>query len=486
MRCQRVLTLITGFIECICFAGVIFGWASLVFVLMEEKYFQNLCPDTRNQTSNATADCSSQDEQFSIVFTVAAFANSFICLPCGYIFDRLGTAVTRSIAILLYTMGTLFIALSTADTAVLLYPAMSLLAIGGLLLLLTNMQVGNLFGSQRSTIITFYNGAFDSSSVIFLIVKVLYQNGISLRIQFLFISSCSVCHILRTIFLMPKTHIPFPLPEKYSYGLNCAKHDQSEQPPAPSSDREEEQHTKDHFTDHSVNSVIKHEKHADVSFMSCVLSSLFIWHLVWLSLMQLRHFMFIGTLNPVITRLSGGNPDIVSKYTNVFAVSQFFGVLCAPWNGLIMDRHKGKQKDTDRLDDIHSSILSLSLTTVLGVLFSVCASIPTLPALYPTFIFQVINRSFLYGGNAAFLSIVFPPRYFGKLYGLVMALSALISTLQYAAFHILRTHLGGDPFYVNISLLILMLLTFAHPINVFRICRKEKKAGETAEGQSTL
>ncbi|XP_075073315.1 equilibrative nucleobase transporter 1-like isoform X3 [Mixophyes fleayi] len=439
MRCQRVLTLITGFIECICFAGVIFGWASLVFVLMEEKYFQNLCPDTRNQTSNATAalffvDCSSQDEQFSIVFTVAAFANSFICLPCGYIFDRLGTAVTRSIAILLYTMGTLFIALSTADTAVLLYPAMSLLAIGGLLLLLTNMQVGNLFGSQRSTIITFYNGAFDSSSVIFLIVKVLYQNGISLRIQFLFISSCSVCHILRTIFLMPKTHIPFPLPEKYSYGLNCAKHDQSEQPPAPSSDREEEQHTKDHFTDHSVNSVIKH----------------------------------------------------VSKYTNVFAVSQFFGVLCAPWNGLIMDRHKGKQKDTDRLDDIHSSILSLSLTTVLGVLFSVCASIPTLPALYPTFIFQVINRSFLYGGNAAFLSIVFPPRYFGKLYGLVMALSALISTLQYAAFHILRTHLGGDPFYVNISLLILMLLTFAHPINVFRICRKEKKAGETAEGQSTL
>lgn len=34
------------------------------------------------------------------------------------------------------------------------------------------LQVGNLFGKHRSTIITLYNGAFDSSSAIFLIIKV--------------------------------------------------------------------------------------------------------------------------------------------------------------------------------------------------------------------------------------------------------------------------------------------------------------------------
>lgn len=32
----------------------------------------------------------------------------------------------------------------------------------------------------------------------------------------------------------------------------------------------------------------------------------------------------------------------VSQYINAFAVTQLCGVLCAPWNGLIMDRHKGK------------------------------------------------------------------------------------------------------------------------------------------------
>lgn len=33
-------------------------------------------------------------------------------------------------------------------------------------------QIGNLFGQHRSTIITLYNGAFDSSSAVFLIIKV--------------------------------------------------------------------------------------------------------------------------------------------------------------------------------------------------------------------------------------------------------------------------------------------------------------------------
>lgn len=34
------------------------------------------------------------------------------------------------------------------------------------------LKVGNLFGSHRSTIITLYNGAFDSSSALFFVIKV--------------------------------------------------------------------------------------------------------------------------------------------------------------------------------------------------------------------------------------------------------------------------------------------------------------------------
>ena len=38
-------------------------------------------------------------------------------------------------------------------------------------------------------------------------------------------------------------------------------------------------------------------------------------------------------------------PSAVSTYTNAFAVTQFFGVLCAPWNGLLMDRLKHKYQE---------------------------------------------------------------------------------------------------------------------------------------------
>lgn len=115
------------------------------------------------------------------------------------------------------------------------------------------------------------------------------------------------------------------------------------------------------------------------SFRSCVLSRFFLLHLLWLSIMQLRHYLFIGTLNPMLNRLADNDPDLgnkasspqfsllidlpdsadhhhptqtssffffltisVSQYTNAFAMTQLCGVLCAPWNGLIMDRHKGK------------------------------------------------------------------------------------------------------------------------------------------------
>ncbi|XP_077349314.1 equilibrative nucleobase transporter 1 isoform X1 [Lithobates pipiens] len=489
MNCKFVLTLLTGLVECICFAGLPFGWASLVFVLKKEQYFEDLCYNATNHTTNSTDSCIPQDEQFSLIFTVTVFLNSLLTLPSGYVFDHFGTMVARFICILFYTLATLFIALSTAETAVLLFLALPLLALGGMTFILTNMQVGNLFGAQRSTIITLYNGAFDSSSVIFLIVKVLYQDGISLRTTFLFLTCCSVIHILRTLFLLPKGHIPYPPPAGYNYGLNCGKDIpkkiESINTIVSPNEGEKYQDAKDLQEETCINSLIKHDEQQEISFRSCAFSSLFGWHLVWLSLMQLRHYMFIGTLNPTITHLSGGDLHIVSKYTNVFAVTQCCGILCAPWNGLIIDRHKRKNKDTGKLDDLHSTILSLTLTTIQCILFSLCASIPFIAALYPTFILQVLNRSFLYGGNAAFISIAFPAKYFGKLFGLMMSLSAVIALFQYPAFYIIQTHLHGDPLYVNIFFAILMLVTFAHPINVFRVCKKDRKAGNTADSHDS-
>lgn len=45
------LTLVSGLVECLCFAGAVFGWASLTFVLKSDGYFSYLCV---NRTVNGT------------------------------------------------------------------------------------------------------------------------------------------------------------------------------------------------------------------------------------------------------------------------------------------------------------------------------------------------------------------------------------------------------------------------------------------------
>ncbi|XP_070583445.1 equilibrative nucleobase transporter 1 isoform X2 [Erythrolamprus reginae] len=499
-RAKRLATLITGLVECMCFAGVIFGWTSLVFVLKDLSYFKNLCQSAPNATINQTQDCTAQDGQFSLIFTIGSFMNNFMTFPTGYIFDRFGTTAARLLAVSSYTIGSLLIAFSSAATAIMLYPAMTFISVGGILLILTNMQVGNLFGKHRSTIITLYNGAFDSSSAIFLIIKLLYEAGLSLGAMFFFISACSVWHLVRTFFLMPRYHIPYPLPPGYTYGLNCPGMSRSyrtyEEQGSPkiivadevqdSNNQHDESALKKELS--AINDKGDAETGADAkpppvkSFWKCVFSMLFFWHLIWLSVMQLRHYLFIGTLNPMLRNLANDDNNLVSSYTNAFAFTQLCGIFCAPWNGLILDRHKrGKKKGEgysgvpDPVADLRSCILSLAITVVQCLAFSICASIPVLPVQYATFILQVLSRSFLYGGNAAFLAIAFPLQHFGKLYGLVMGLSAVVSLLQYACFTLIKGPLKGDSFYVNIAFVVLILLAFVNPFTVWRECKRREK-----------
>lgn len=505
---KRLATLISGLLECMCFAGVIFGWASLVYVLKDLGYFKDLCIFSGNQTTNVT-DCSAQDEQFSLIFTIGSFMNNFMTFPTGYIFDRFGTTVARLLAISSYTTGTLLIAFSTAATALMLFPALSLLSVGGILLILTNMQVGNLFGKHRSTVITLYNGAFDSSSAVFLVIKLLYERGLLLSDMFLFLSACSAWHLFRTFFLMPRSHIPYPLPSGYTYGVSCRTRSSSyrtyEEKRRPEDLGEDEMQDADSAlkeANDTIQSVAGKgdpgtaqsiKEPAVVSFWSCVFSRLFFWHLMWLSVMQLRHYLFIGTLNPMLEQLANKDAEHVSSYTNAFAYTQLWGVVCAPWNGLILDRHKrGRKKGTsqgvsDSLADLQSCVLSLTITVLQCIAFSICASIPVLPVQYATFILQVLSRSFLYGGNAAFLAIAFPLEHFGKLYGLVMGLSAVVSLLQYPCFALIKGPLKGDAFYVNIGFVVLMLLAFVNPLTVWLECkRRQKKQATTLSTESTI
>ncbi|NWH41520.1 S43A3 protein, partial [Chloropsis hardwickii] len=282
--------------------------------------------------------------------------------------------------------------------------------------------------------------------------QLLYEHGLSLRAMFLFLAACSAWHLLRTLFLMPRSRIPYPLPPDYDYGYGGLP-----QPPGEAGPEETPLEPPKARGAGSGNLLAGGGDVPATPFRACACSWLFAWHVAWLSVMQLRHYLFIGTLNPQLEHLARGDHALVSTYTNAFAFTQLCGVLCAPWNGLILDRHKrGKGPRPEGewvlagLADLRSAVLSLAVTVAQCLLFSVLAAVPVLPVQFGTFALQVISRSFLYGGNAAFLAIAFPPQHFGKLYGLAMALSALVALLQYPCVALVQGPLQGDPFYVSV------------------------------------
>uniref|UniRef100_A0AAY5L1I1 Solute carrier family 43 member 3a n=1 Tax=Esox lucius TaxID=8010 RepID=A0AAY5L1I1_ESOLU len=468
-RLRHSLTLASGLVENLCFSGIAYGWVSLVFVLKTDGYFSDLCNITVNSTKS---DCSGQDEQFSMVFTVASFCMNVVRFPLGYVFDRYGTLATRILAIGICCLSpflSLFPSHTHTEHSALLFPAFQ--CGGQLSLSLHLLQVGNLFDRHRSTVIAVYAGAFDSSAAVLLIVKVLYERGVSLHASFLVLANCSFIHVFRTLFLMPKTHIPYRLPDAYTYGAKYMNSTESNE----AEDTMFQGRTGPSRPDHTEPGETPGQPTwLSASFRSCVLSWFFLWHLVWVIVMQFCHFLFIATVNPVLNQLANRDQTLVSHYTNAFAFTQLCGVLCAPWNGLILDRHKGKPLapgETNREADLRSSSLSLFLTSLQCLLFYVCFSTPLLPLQYLTFTLQVLNSAFIYGGHQAFLTIAFPSCHFGKLSGLMTSLSALVLLLQFPVLRLIKGLLRGDPFHANVCLTVLTLLTFIHPLHVYLHCR---------------
>ncbi|KAB1272636.1 Solute carrier family 43 member 3 [Camelus dromedarius] len=296
----RVATLLTGLLECLGFAGVLFGWASLVFVFRQNITLRSYCkgPGRAVLPHLHPGILHEQLHDISHRLHLRPFQDH----------------LARLIAIFLYTSATLTIAFTSADSAPLLFLAMPMLTVGGILFLITNLQIGNLFGKHRSTIITLYNGAFDSSSSVFLIIKsLLIDLGLGWR-GFCFHSLCS------------------------EDGPREAEESNTES-------RRLELKSKE-FVSPKEGPGKQREPH---SFWSYVFSQRFAWHLMWLSVIQLWHYLFIGTLNSLLTNLASGDRVLVSTYTNAFAITQFFGVLCAPWNGLLMDRLKQKYQEEARM-----------------------------------------------------------------------------------------------------------------------------------------
>lgn len=68
----------------------------------------------------------------------------------------------------------------------LILPALLMLGLAGFLILLTDLQVSNLFGSRRYTVMSVFVGAYFSGGIVIFFMKVIVQYDVMNNMQFLY------------------------------------------------------------------------------------------------------------------------------------------------------------------------------------------------------------------------------------------------------------------------------------------------------------
>ena len=433
---KNIISIATAVIEGIFFTGIIFGWPSLSYVLKEEGYFGD---STR----------AIQDQNLILVAIVSFALMSIAVLPSGYILDKCGTWVTRTIAVVMYATASLMVINSSPEVSWILYPAMICFAASGQIFLMTNVQVGNFFSPIRATIINFLSGAFDTSAFVFLIMKFAYDYGFSLKTIFIITLLCSIFPLIRTFLLLPKSYVPYPLPKDFTYGIkNCFPSNKNT---------------------NIVQQSSSYESIDQRTLTSCVCSMEFWLTVAQNTILSFRYCFFTCTFNVWMQPLVS-NEDEYSTYVNWYGTIQLFGILLCPLNGLITDAFLKKflNNYSNTVAERKAVSMSLLATSTLGIIFSILVCIPNAPIQYASFVLLCAFRGFVYGSWSSSISILFPMEHFGKLFGISRLLFGVIELLQIPISHYILNNWNGDFLTVNICLVFVTAMTIINPILLFR------------------
>ncbi|XP_074642917.1 equilibrative nucleobase transporter 1-like [Tubulanus polymorphus] len=395
--------------------------------------------------------CRLQRDEIHIVYVVAISIMCILSLFGGIFYDLFGTMRTRIIVMVLFTVSTLLVAFTAPHQPWLLYVSMSLLSFAGLLLLMTNVQVANLFGSKRYTVMAFYVGTFDTSRLILFLIEKTTEVGINAQLSFMFITVCIIPFLIGTIALLPNRQIPWPLPEHYGKDKRRSSYQDIRQDSFQKGDRGGSQKRRKQLP-------------PKISFKQAALSSIYFTHVIWYSLLSLRMNYYEDHLTENVKNLT--QQHNVDKYLRLYQYFQFMGVAIAPLVGLIMDRQTHNLKGRTKMkQNICNATIVHILVVIVTVVQMVLLLYPSANVLLPAFAFQCISRSMLYATNVTTLNLLFPQMYFGRLFGICLFASAsIVRPIQILLEYITIEQLNKDPLWIHVTLLVLTLLSAVYAV----------------------
>uniref|UniRef100_A0A8C3AHW1 Solute carrier family 43 member 1b n=1 Tax=Cyclopterus lumpus TaxID=8103 RepID=A0A8C3AHW1_CYCLU len=444
---------ITAIIENLLFSAVLLGWGSLLIMLKNEGFYSYLCIENVSVNANVTAledsvwrSCVEQEEVLNLGFTIGSFLLSAATLPLGILMDRYGPRPLRLIGSSCFAASCAMIAVAAYDPEVLsglIFLAVSFNGFGGICLTFTSLTLPNMFGNVRSTILSLMIGSYASSAVTFPGVKLIYDLGVSFRV-IMWVWSGMACTVfinfLYTRYLSPSS--------------------------------------------------------GAVPLCHSVCSPIFLWSLITMAMTQLRLIFFMGAMNKMLEFLvTHGNPnpseelqkemeEQVGFYSSIFGTMQLLCLLTCPLIGYIMDwrlmeceeenantQTEKNQSDPSKRDrkiqKLTNAMRAFIFTNILLVTFGIISMIDNLPLQLVSFVLHTIVRGFIHSCCGGLYAAVYPSNHFGTLTGMQSMISAAFALLQQPLFILMLGHLRGDPYWINLCLLIFSLAGFLLPGYLF-------------------
>jgi len=214
------------------------------------------------------------------------------------------------------------------------------------------------------------------------------------------------------------------------------------------------------------------ETKEDLSLIQCLLSLKFWTNVLFFNVILLRMNTWFALSGPWLIAFSKGNEDLFEAFTNFLGVALLCGILCAPINGIIVDKlisYYTQNQSALSSAAVNQKVLSITqtLTAATVILFSICTCIPISFFTYTSFILLVVFKAFFFGGNSTYLALLFPSKHFGQLFGVLNLTAAFISLLQFPLGSLVLKTLDGDFVTFNAGLTVGCLIIFVHPIYIY-------------------
>lgn len=394
-------------------AGVIFGWTSLIPMLEKEKIYFELC---------ATGEpiCTAQSDRLQYAFTMAVSSSMWSNLLLGFVFDKFGPRVTKSISLILLITGALCMGNAhyretTKGHDLLLY-GMVLMGFSGPGIQLSGIHMSNLFPEATALVACFIVGGLQLSFLIFSLINIAYVHlGLSMAAIFEIYASVLLLSLVGTLLTEPDT--PFEVASHNKHELlspmrllSVFKDEENGRllstPEPQKSCRRSRVSTDVFFIDGDL-----HNR----SFRTQVLSKPFLLIAFYFSILSLWCNFFLGSITELL-RWKGFSDNEVANLLGKLAFVLPGSVIFIPLVGILLEKC--------------SYTCSSLLCTLSALCFTFMLSSMSTGWIVAGFVTYALFRTTMYPLLFAYLGHRFGFRHYGALSGIVFSVGGIVGLLQ--------------------------------------------------------